>query len=77
MTRKILRAPARNTVKGSLDDDEYDALLRFKDKFDIESEAAALRRIVRLCLFGMVGTLPASLSTVSANSDQKGPRISA
>lgn len=77
MTRKILRAPARNTVKSGLDDDEYEAVLLFMSKFDIESEAAALRRIVRLFLFGMVGTVPASLQAVSANSDQKGPRISA
>lgn len=77
MTRKILRARAKNTVKSNFDDEEYEAMLLFMGKFDIESEAAALRRIVRSFLFGMVGTLPASLSAVSANSDQKGPRISA
>lgn len=76
MSRKILRAPAKNTVKSNFDDEEYEAMLLFMSKFDIESEAAALRRIARSFLFGMVGTLPAPLQAVSANSDQKGPRVS-
>ncbi|WP_066735699.1 hypothetical protein [Cupriavidus sp. D384] len=75
MSRKFLRAPARNPVKGNVDDEEYEAFLRFKEAYGFDSDAATLRRIFRIALFGVMGTLPAPLQAVASVTDQNGPRI--
>lgn len=77
MSRKYMRAPAKNPIKGNVDDEEYEAFVRFKEAYGFDSDAATLRRIVRLCLLGMVGTLPAPLAVVASVTDQNGPRVSA
>ncbi|WP_175760655.1 hypothetical protein [Burkholderia anthina] len=71
------RAEYKNEVKTRLDDEEYDAMLTFKALFGIDSDSAAMKRIVRLYLLGVVGTLPARLVGVSADVGQIGPRVRA
>ena len=73
MTKK--RAEYRNEVKTRLDDTCYDALQMFKQLNGIESDSAALARIVKLSLFGVVGTLPTSYLNVSAEAAQMGTAI--
>ncbi|MFT0167516.1 hypothetical protein ACLKMY_00610 [Paraburkholderia mimosarum] len=50
-----------NEIKTSLTDEEYEALQRYKAIFDVTSDADAIRKFVRQCLFGTVGNLPANL----------------
>ncbi|MCP1121594.1 hypothetical protein ACQUFY_20965 [Robbsia andropogonis] len=68
-----LRAPAKNELKTRVDDDEYDALQAFREKYDIDTEAQAVRRALRIALFGVSGMLPSSPSVVSVNSGHSGP----
>ena len=68
------RAEFRNEVKTRLTDEEYGAMQTFKALHGIESDSAALARITRLLLLGVVGTLPADLTGVSADLGQGGPR---
>ncbi|WP_131753569.1 hypothetical protein [Burkholderia vietnamiensis] len=71
------RAEYKNEVKTRLTDEEYDAKQTFKALHGIDSDAAALARITRLLLLGVVGTLPARLVGVSADVGQIGPRVRA
>ncbi|NIE67448.1 hypothetical protein [Burkholderia sp. Ax-1719] len=66
------RAPCRNEVKTRLADEEYDAMQTFKALHGIESDSAAMQRIARLFLLGVVGTLPGQLAGVSVGSAQMG-----
>ena len=69
------RAEYRNEVKTRLDDPCYEALQMFKQLNGIDSDSAALARIVKLSLFGVVGTLPTSYLTVSAEAARLGASI--
>jgi hypothetical protein len=68
------RAEYRNDVKTRLTDEEYEAMQTFKALHGIDSDSAALARIARLLLLGVVGTLPANLTGVSSISGQSGRR---
>jgi hypothetical protein len=60
------RAEYRNDVKTRLPDEEYEAMQTFKALHGIDSDSAALARIARLFLLGVVGNLPANLTGVSS-----------
>ncbi|BEU21596.1 hypothetical protein [Paraburkholderia sp. 22B1P] len=68
------RAPFRNEVKSRFDDPTYEALLKYQAIHGIESTSAALARITRMALLGVIGMLPAEISGVSADASQGGPR---
>lgn len=66
------RAPYRNEVKSRFDDPTYEALLKYQAIYGIESTSAALVRITRMALLGVIGMLPAEISGVSPPSSQPG-----
>jgi hypothetical protein len=68
MTR---RAEYRNEVKTRLEDDVYEALQDFKQLNYIDSDSAALARIVRMLLCGIV---PRPRAAVSSETGRIGPR---
>ncbi|AYY96928.1 hypothetical protein EGY19_05325 [Burkholderia multivorans] len=72
---KHTRAEYKNEVKTRLTDEEYDAMQTFKALHGIESDSAALARITRLLLLGVVGTLPQQLVAVSADAGRIGPKV--
>ena len=59
MTR---RAEYRNEVKTRLEDDVYERLQDFKQLHYIDSDSAALNRLVRMLLCGIVPAPRASVS---------------
>lgn len=71
------RAEFRNEVKTRLRDRAYDALQVYKELHGIDSDSAALNRVVEVALLGVVGTLPARLLGVSAERGQAGARVGA
>lgn len=68
------RAAFRNEVKTRLTDDDYEALLRYQELHGADSTSAALSRLVRMALFGVLGILPAHLSGVSDDASHSGTR---
>lgn len=66
------RAPYRNEVKSRFDDPTYEALLKYQAIYGIESTSAALVRITRMALLGVIGMLPAEISGVCAEASQSG-----
>ncbi|AYJ74325.1 hypothetical protein phiE131_059 [Burkholderia phage phiE131] len=72
---KPTRAEYRNEVKTRLRDPAYEALQTWKALHGIDSDSAALARLAELMLFGVVGTLPAQLVTVSAEAGHTGPKV--
>ncbi len=68
------RAEFRNEVKTRLRDRVYDALQVYKELNGIDSDSAALNRVVEVALLGVVGTLPAKLVGISADLGQVGTR---
>lgn len=71
------RAEFRNEVKTRLKDRSYDALQAFKQVHGIDSDSAAVARIVDLGLFGMYGTLPMPLVDVSDRPGHIGTLVAA
>lgn len=67
------RVPYRNEVKTRLSDDEYEALLLFQRLHGVESASNMLRRCVQVALFGLIGSLPADISGISAGASHPGP----
>ncbi|OBU84569.1 hypothetical protein [Chromobacterium subtsugae] len=59
MSRK--RADRKNHVKSSLTDRTYDAMQRYMELHGIDTESAAVARILDLALLGMVGSIPEML----------------
>ncbi|HGF4015195.1 hypothetical protein [Burkholderia cenocepacia] len=72
---KPTRAEYRNEVKTRLRDAAYEALQTWKALHGIDSDSAALARLTELMLFGVVGTLPAQLVTVSSEAGHTGPKV--
>lgn len=68
------RAAYRNEVKTRLRDEVYERLQLFKKLYYIDSDSAALARIVEMSLCGLIGTLPAHIGEVSALTSQPSPR---
>jgi hypothetical protein len=68
------RAPYRNEVKTRFDDPTYDAFLRYQQLHGIESESAALLRLARTALLGVIGMLPSEFSGVSDDPAHIGTR---
>lgn len=68
------RAAYRNEVKTRLSDEDYEALMRYQVIHGADSTSAALQRLIRLSLFGVIGILPSDLSGVSATTSHIGPR---
>lgn len=66
------RAPYRNEVKSRFDDPTYEALLKYQAIYGIESTSAALVRITRMALLGVIGMLPADISGVSPTGSRVG-----
>jgi hypothetical protein len=66
------RAAFRNEVKTRVEDPVYDGLQAFKSLHGIDSDSAAVARILKLFLFGTVGTLPANLIGLSVALSQQG-----
>jgi hypothetical protein len=73
MSRK--RSDYRNELKTRIDDASYDALQIYKHLNAIDSDSAAVARIIRMYLLGAVGTLPASLTQGSAGVGQIGTGV--
>jgi len=71
------RAEYRNEAKTRLRDRAYDALQLYKQVNGIDSDSAAIARIVEQHLFGAVGTLPVAIAGVSDDLGQNGPRVTA
>ncbi|MCA7976781.1 hypothetical protein LGM57_10660 [Burkholderia cepacia] len=69
------RAEYKNEVKTRLRDRVYDALQIYKQLHGIDSDSAALNRVVEVALFGAVGTLPAQLVGVSADTGHIVPKV--
>ncbi|MCA8075358.1 hypothetical protein [Burkholderia cepacia] len=69
------RAEYKNEVKTRLRDRVYDALQIYKQVHGIDSDSAALNRVVEVALFGAVGTLPAQLVGVSADTGHIVPKV--
>jgi hypothetical protein len=70
----VRRAEYRNEVKTRLRDEVYTRLQDFKQLNFIDSDSAALARLVEMLLCGIV---PPSRSTVSDSQGQTGPQIRA
>jgi hypothetical protein len=69
MTR---RARYRIEVKSRLEEDLYAGLQAYKALNNMSTDSETVARILRLFLFGTVGTLPASLVAVSSHLGQEG-----
>jgi hypothetical protein len=69
MTR---RARYRIEVKSRLEEDLYAGLQAYKTLNNTGTDSETVARILRLFLFGTVGTLPASLVDVSSKLGQEG-----
>ena len=61
------RAEYRNECKTRLEDDVYSALQEFKQLYYIDSDSAAIARVCRILLCGMV---PNARSPVSADAER-------
>lgn len=72
MTR---RAEFRNEVKTRLRDEVYEKMQTFKQLHYIDSDSAALARLVEMMLCGVVGNVPGQPAGVSANLAQLGTRV--
>lgn len=66
-----------NEVKTSLNNYEYQKLQGYKAVFDVQTDADAVRRLVRQSLCGMVPNLPPDLLHVSEEVGQVGQRMAA
>jgi hypothetical protein len=64
------RAEYRNEVKTRLDCDTYDALQEFKQLNFIDSDSAAVARICRIALRGMVPSVRSAVSADAGRIDQ-------
>lgn len=64
------RAKYRNEMRTRVSDEIFTAVQHFKTLTGIDSDSAAVSRLLELQLFGVVGTLPAPLNDVRANLRQ-------
>ncbi|RKE35257.1 hypothetical protein B0G76_1318 [Paraburkholderia sp. BL23I1N1] len=71
------RAQFRNEVKTRLSDRIYSGLQQFKALQGIDSDSAAMSRLLELQLFGTVGTLPPNLTNFSAEAAHYGTELAA
>ncbi len=71
------RAEFRNEIKTRLRDRAYEALQLYKRVNGIESDSAAVARLVDVAMFGLVGTLPAEISGVPDEAGRFAPRLTA
>lgn len=72
-----VRAAFRNEVKTRVEDPVYDGIQAYKNLHGIDSDSAAVARILKLFLFGTVGTLPINLVGVSSMPAQNGAKVAA
>ena len=66
------RAVYRTEVKTRLEDPLYEGLQAYKTLNNVSNDSEAVARILKLYLFGTVGTLPANLLAVSVSLAQEG-----
>lgn len=71
------RAAYRNEIKTRVEDPVYEGMQAYKALHGIDSDSAAVARILKLFLFGTVGTLPANLIGVSVSTAQNGAHVAA
>jgi hypothetical protein len=69
------RAAFRNEIKTRVEDPVYEGMQAYKALHGIDSDSAAVARILKLFLFGTVGTLPANLVAVSVAAAQNGAQV--
>jgi hypothetical protein len=69
------RAKYRTEVKTRLEDPVYEGLQAYKALNGINNDSEAVARVLKLFLFGTVGTLPANLLAVSVELAQAGVTV--
>lgn len=69
------RAQFRTEIKTRVDDSLYAGIQAYKTLNGLDNDSEAVARILKLFLFGTVGTLPANLLAVSVELAQAGVTV--
>jgi hypothetical protein len=71
------RTEYRNELKTRVPDEIVEALRAWKALHGVQHDSSAVERILRLHLFGSIGSLPADLIDRSAYAVHSGTRVAA